>query len=206
MKQPSWLSSAVFYNIYPQSFYDTNADGIGDLNGVRAKLPYIRDMGFTAVWLNPFYESPFRDAGYDITDFYKVAPRYGTNEDFAALCTAAHEYGIKVVVDLVAGHTALECEWFQKSALPEKNEYTNRYVWTDDWLKNYDGSCIGGYPATEYGSRFVHRRNAMNPNIDFLGICQLLKALRTVGFSETEIKKIARRIAVELGANFTLYA
>ena len=144
MKQPSWLSSAVFYNIYPQSFYDTNADGIGDLNGVRAKLPYIRDMGFTAVWLNPFYKSPFRDAGYDIADFYKVAPRYGTNEDFAALCTAAHEYGIKVVVDLVAGHTALECEWFQKSALPEKNEYTNRYVWTDDWLKNYDGSCIGG--------------------------------------------------------------
>ena len=74
MKQPSWLSSAVFYNIYPQSFYDTNADGIGDLNGIREKLPYIRDMGFTAVWLNPFYKSPFRDAGYDITDFYKVAP------------------------------------------------------------------------------------------------------------------------------------
>ena len=70
MKQPSWLSSAVFYNIYPQAFYDTNDDGIGDLNGVREKLPYIRDMGFTAIWLNPFYESPFRDAGYDITDFY----------------------------------------------------------------------------------------------------------------------------------------
>lgn len=164
MKQPSWLSSAVFYNIYPQSFYDTNADGIGDLNGVRAKLPYIRDMGFTAVWLNPFYESPFRDAGYDITDFYKVAPRYGTNEDFAALCTAAHEYGIKVVVDLVAGHTALECEWFQKSALPEKNEYTNRYVWTDDWLKNYDGSCIGGYSQRNgmYMKNFFYCQPALN--------------------------------------------
>lgn len=164
MKQPSWLSSAVFYNIYPQSFYDTNADGIGDLNGVRAKLHYIRDMGFTAVWLNPFYESPFRDAGYDITDFYKVAPRYGTNEDFAALCTAAHEYGIKVVVDLVAGHTALECEWFQKSALPEKNEYTNRYVWTDDWLKNYDGSCIGGYSQRNgmYMKNFFYCQPALN--------------------------------------------
>lgn len=164
MKQPSWLSSAVFYNIYPQSFYDTNADGIGDLNGVRAKLPYIRDMGFTAVWLNPFYESPFRDAGYDITDFYKVAPRYGTNEDFAALCTAAHEYGIKVVVDLVAGHSALECEWFQKSALPEKNEYTNRYVWTDYWLKNYDGSCIGGYSQRNgmYMENFFYCQPALN--------------------------------------------
>lgn len=164
MKQPSWLSSAVFYNIYPQSFYDTNADGIGDLNGIREKLPYIRDMGFTAVWLNPFYESPFRDAGYDITDFYKVAPRYGTNEDFAALCTAAHEYGIKVVVDLVAGHTALECEWFQKSALPEKNEYTNRYVWTDDWLKNYGGSCIGGYSQRNgmYMKNFFYCQPALN--------------------------------------------
>ena len=164
MKQPNWLSSAVFYNIYPQSFYDTNADGIGDLNGIREKLPYIRDMGFTAVWLNPFYESPFRDAGYDITDFYKVAPRYGTNEDFAALCTAAHEYGIKVVVDLVAGHTALECEWFQKSALPEKNKYTNRYVWTDDWLKNYDGSCIGGYSQRNgmYMKNFFYCQPALN--------------------------------------------
>lgn len=164
MKQPSWLSSAVFYNIYPQSFYDTNADGIGDLNGVMAKLPYIRDMGFTAVWLNPFYESPFRDAGYDITDFYKVAPRYGTNEDFAALCTAAHEYGIKVVVDLVAGHTALECEWFQKSALPEKNECSNRYVWTDNWMKNYDGSCIGGYSQRDgmYMKNFFYCQPALN--------------------------------------------
>ena len=164
MKQPNWLSSAVFYNIYPQSFYDTNADGIGDLNGIREKLPYIRDMGFTAVWLNPFYESPFRDAGYDITDFYKVAPRYGTNEDFAALCTAAHEYGIKVVVDLVAGHSALECEWFQKSALPEKNEYTNRYVWTDYWLKNYDGSCIGGYSQRNgmYMENFFYCQPALN--------------------------------------------
>lgn len=164
MKQPSWLSAAVFYNIYPQSFYDTNADGIGDLNGVREKLPYIRDMGFTAIWLNPFYESPFRDAGYDVTDFYKVAPRYGTNEDFARLCAAAHECGIKVVVDLVAGHTSLECEWFQKSALPEKNAYTNRYIWTDQWMKNYKGNCIGGYSQRDgmYMKNFFYCQPALN--------------------------------------------
>ena len=75
MKNPSWLSNAVFYNIYPQSFYDANGDGIGDLNGITENLSYIKDMGFDAIWLNPFYESPFRDAGYDVTDFYKVDPR-----------------------------------------------------------------------------------------------------------------------------------
>ena len=85
MHEPSWLKDAVFYNIYPQSFYDTNGDGIGDLPGITQKLPYLHELGFNAVWLNPFYVSPFRDAGYDIADFYKVAPRYGTNDDFAAL-------------------------------------------------------------------------------------------------------------------------
>ena len=79
---PKWLENAVFYNIYPQSFYDSNADGIGDLNGITKKLDYVKDMGFNAIWLNPFYESSFRDAGYDVVDFYKVAARYGTEEDF----------------------------------------------------------------------------------------------------------------------------
>lgn len=164
MHKPSWLSSAVFYNIYPQSFYDTNADGIGDLNGIREKLDYIQDMGFTAIWLNPFYESPFRDAGYDVTDFYKVAPRYGTNDDFAALCNAAHRLGIKVCIDLVAGHTAPECEWFRQSAQPEKNDYTNRYVWTDDWQKNYQGACIGGYSQRNgmYMKNFFYCQPALN--------------------------------------------
>ena len=131
MKNVKWLENAVFYNIYPQSFYDSNDDGIGDLNGITQKLDYIKDMGFDAIWLNPFYESPFRDAGYDVTDFYKVAKRYGCNDDFKNLCHEAHKKGVKVCIDLVAGHTSLECEWFQKSCLSEKNEYTNRYIWTD---------------------------------------------------------------------------
>ncbi len=164
MAKNNWLSSAVFYNIYPQSFYDSNADGIGDLNGIREKLDYIESMGFTAIWLNPFYESPFRDAGYDVTDFYRVAPRYGTNADFAALCTEAHARGIKICIDLVAGHTSLECEWFQKSAEVEKNEYTNRYVWTDDWQKGYAGSTIAGYSQRNgmYLKNFFYCQPALN--------------------------------------------
>ena len=139
MITPEWLEKAVFYNMYPQSFYDSNSDGIGDLNGITEKLNYIKDMGFTAIWLNPFYESSYRDGGYDVTDFYKVGKRYGTNTDFERLCATAHQKGIKVCVDLVAGHTSLECKWFQKSCCAEKNEYTNRYVWTDNWLNIYNG-------------------------------------------------------------------
>ena len=164
MHTVSWLKDAVFYNIYPQSFYDSNADGIGDLNGICEKLPYIRDMGFNALWLNPFYVSPFRDAGYDVQDFYTVAPRYGTNDDFAALCRAAHEMGIRVCIDLVAGHTALECDWFRQSCRPEHNEYSDRYIWTDDWQKDYHGQCVGGY-ATRNGmfmKNFFYCQPALN--------------------------------------------
>lgn len=164
MNTPSWLENAVFYNIYPQSYYDTNGDGIGDLKGITEKLDYVRDTGFTAIWLNPFYESPFRDAGYDITDFYKVAPRYGTNEDFQVLCQSAHEKGLKVIVDLVAGHTALECEWFQESCKPEKNEYSNRYIWTNNWDNNYRKNCIGGYGQRNgcYMHNFFYCQPALN--------------------------------------------
>ncbi len=78
---PKWLSDAVFYEIYPQSFYDSNGDGIGDLPGITEKLDYIKSLGCNAIWLNPCFDSPFKDAGYDVRDFCKIAPRYGTNED-----------------------------------------------------------------------------------------------------------------------------
>ena len=82
-KQPEWLNNAVFYEIYPQSFNDTNADGIGDFNGIIEKLDYIRELGCNAIWINPCFKSPFGDAGYDVEDYYTAAPRYGTNEDLA---------------------------------------------------------------------------------------------------------------------------
>lgn len=131
MSEPKWLKDAVIYQIYPQSFKDTNNDGIGDLPGIIEKLPYVESLGVTAIWLSPFYESPFQDAGYDVTDYYKVAPRYGTIEDFRHLCDAAHARGIKVICDLVAGHTSIECDWFRQSARAEKNEFTDRYIWSD---------------------------------------------------------------------------
>ncbi len=126
-----WLKDAVFYEIYPQSFYDTNADGIGDFNGIIEKLDYIKDLGCNALWINPCFDSPFKDAGYDVRDYKKVAPRYGTNEDLYHLFDAAHQKGIRVLLDLVPGHTSEEHEWFRMSQKAEKNEYSNRYIWTN---------------------------------------------------------------------------
>ena len=127
---PAWLKDAVFYEIYPQSFKDTNADGIGDLQGIIDKLDYVKSLGCNAIWLNPCFDSPFKDAGYDVRDYKKVAPRYGTNEDLVRLFDEAHELGIRVILDLVPGHTSEEHEWFQKSCEATPNEYSNRYVWT----------------------------------------------------------------------------
>ena len=140
-KQPEWLDKAVFYEIYPQSFRDTNADGIGDFNGIIEKLDYIKELGCTALWLNPCFLSPFGDAGYDVEDYYTVAPRYGTNEDLVHLFEEAHKRQMHVLLDLVPGHTAVTCKWFKESMKDEKNQYTDRYVWTDSaWEKKWQQS------------------------------------------------------------------
>ncbi|MCL2192862.1 MAG: alpha-amylase family glycosyl hydrolase [Treponema sp.] len=134
-----WLNDAVFYEIYPQSFYDANGDGIGDIEGIIQKLDYIHSLGCNALWLNPCFDSPFKDAGYDVRDYKKVAPRYGTNDDLKRLFAEAHKRGMRVLLDLLPGHTSEEHEWFQKSREPKPNEYWNRYIWTDDW-----GTWVGG--------------------------------------------------------------
>src|SRR5258707_13354970 len=126
---PKWLQSAVFHQVYPQSYYDSKADGLGDLAGVAAKLDYIDSIGCNVIWLNPIFESPYGDAGYDIADFYKVAPRYGTNADFEKLCVDAHKRGLRVCLDLVAGHTSSLNPWFQESPLEWSNQYSTWHIW-----------------------------------------------------------------------------
>lgn len=168
---PKWLKNAVFYEIYPQSFQDSNGDGIGDINGIISRLDYILGLGCNAIWLNPCFDSPFTDAGYDVRDYYKVAPRYGTNEDLKTLFSEAHCRGMHVILDLVAGHTSYDNPWFLQSMLPEENKYSHRYVWTDSiWhspanvpelsgclrgISNRDGCCGTNYystqPALNYG-------------------------------------------------------
>ncbi len=144
---PDWLSHAVFYQIYPQTFKDSNADGVGDLQGIISSLDYLQGLGINAIWLCPIYESPFCDAGYDVADYYKVAPRYGTNEEAEQLFSEAHKRGIKVIMDFVVGHTSEEHPWFKASARKE-GKYKNWYIWTDDnWRipAEYKGQFIVGY-------------------------------------------------------------
>jgi len=128
---PEWLKQAVFYQIYPQSFYDSNDDGIGDIPGILQKLDYIESLGVNALWINPCFVSPFNDAGYDVSDYYQVAPRYGTNEDLKQLFAEAKGRGIRILLDLVPGHTSVEHPWFQASQKHARNPYTDHFIWTD---------------------------------------------------------------------------
>ena len=138
---PRWLRDAIFYEIYPQSFKDTNSDGIGDLEGIIEKLDYVKSLGCNALWINPCFDSPFKDAGYDVRDYKKVAPRYGSNEDLVRLFEEAHNRHIHVLLDLVPGHTSEEHGWFLESKKAERNEYSDRYVWTKAAFQG-----IGGHP------------------------------------------------------------
>lgn len=125
------ISNSIIYNVYPTSFYDSNGDGIGDLKGITGKLHYIKQFA-DIVWINPVFKSPFRDGGYDIEDYYAIDERFGTVEDVQELAAEAHELGMKVLFDLVVGHTSDRHEWFRKSQQHEPNEYSDYYIWNDD--------------------------------------------------------------------------
>jgi maltose alpha-D-glucosyltransferase/alpha-amylase len=152
---PEWTRHAVFYQIYPQTFYDSNGDGIGDLNGIIQKLDYVKSLGVNAIWLNPFFDSPFNDAGYDTRDYYKVAPRYGTNEDAKRLFQEAHKRGLKVIFDYVITYTAIDHPWFVESCKGTPNKFTNWYVWTDNVWKMEEG---------EFANRFIQGYGQRNGN------------------------------------------
>jgi maltose alpha-D-glucosyltransferase/alpha-amylase len=153
---PQWLEDAVGYEIYPQTFYDTNGDGIGDLEGIIQKLDYIKDLGCNTLWINPCFDSPFKDAGYDVRDYKKVAPRYGTNDDLKRLFAQAHKHGIKVLLDLVPGHTSEEHAWFKESAKPLPNECANRYIWTPSWFHWAEGFKVIAGEAERDGAYIVN--------------------------------------------------
>lgn len=192
----SWLKDAVFYEIYPQSFYDTNGDGIGDIRGITEKLDYIKSIGCNALWINPWYDSPFADAGYDVRDYYQVAERYGTMADAEELFRTAHEKGVHVLIDLVPGHTSEQHEWFLKSALEQPDpEFADRYIWTENAFcrggnmpfisgeKPRDGAYIINFfksqPALNYGYHTVDEPN-WQQSIDAPGPMANRKAMKDV--------------------------
>jgi maltose alpha-D-glucosyltransferase/alpha-amylase len=130
-RDPLWFKTAVFYELYVRSFYDANADGYGDFRGMIEKLDYLEWLGVDCIWLLPFYHSPLRDGGYDISDFYSILPEYGNLNDFMEFLDAAHERGLRVVADMVMNHTSDQHPWFQE-ARQLGSDKRDWYVWAPD--------------------------------------------------------------------------
>ncbi|MEY2900432.1 MAG: hypothetical protein RL247_598 [Actinomycetota bacterium] len=128
---PHWYRRAVFYEVMVRAFYDSNADGVGDIPGLISKLDYLEWLGIDALWLPPFYSSPLRDGGYDVADFRQVLPEFGTIDDFQELVTQAHARNMRVVMDLPLNHTSVDHEWFQASRSNPEGPYGEYYVWSD---------------------------------------------------------------------------
>lgn len=125
----TWWKEGVLYQIYPQSFKDSNGDGFGDFQGIIEELDYLESLGITMVWMNPFFESPLVDNGYDVSNYRAIHPRYGTMEDFDAMLKGMHERGIKFVLDVVVNHSSNEHEWFKQSSSSRDNPYRDYYHW-----------------------------------------------------------------------------
>lgn len=126
-----WPENAIVYQIYPRSFYDSNADGVGDIPGIVTKLDYLKDLGVTVIWLSPFYPSPMADFGYDVSDYCGVDPIFGTLQDMDKLIKSAHSKKIKILVDLVPNHSSDQHEWFRQSRQSRDGKYADWYVWRD---------------------------------------------------------------------------
>ena len=139
---PDWFKRALFYEVLVRGFSDSNGDGTGDLRGLADKLDYLAWLGIDCLWLPPFYPSPLRDGGYDISDYEGVLPEFGTIDDFKALLKAAHERGIKVIIDFVMNHTSDQHRWFQASRKDPNGPYGNYYVWSDDDTRYPDARII----------------------------------------------------------------
>lgn len=169
-----WWRGGVIYQIYPRSFQDSNGDGIGDLKGITRRLGYIASLGVDAIWISPFFKSPMKDFGYDVSDYRDVDPMFGSLDDFRDLLAQAHAQGLKVMIDLVLSHTSDQHPWFRESRASKDNGKTDWYVWADakpdgtppnNWLSIFGGS------AWQWDSRrqqyYLHNFLTSQPDLNF---------------------------------------
>lgn len=144
-----WWKEGIVYQIYPRSYYDSNGDGIGDLRGVIDKLDYLKELGVDIIWLNPVYQSPNADNGYDVSNYFRIMNEFGTMEDFDELLEAAHQRGIRLIMDMVLNHSSDEHDWFIKSSSSKDNPYRDYYIWREgkngkepnNWQSAFGGSA-----------------------------------------------------------------
>lgn len=173
-KAHDWWRGAVLYQIYPRSFLDSNNDGVGDLKGVTSKLDYVRSLGVDGIWLSPFFKSPMRDFGYDVSDYRDVDPLFGSLGDFQALLQAAHERNLKVIIDQVWSHTSCDHDWFQQSRQNATNDKSDWYVWADarpDGSPPNNWQAWFGGPAWTWEPRrrqyYLHNFLPTQPDLNF---------------------------------------
>ncbi|OBT11363.1 alpha-glucosidase [Shewanella sp. UCD-FRSSP16_17] len=174
MSQLSWWRGGVIYQVYPRSLMDSNGDGVGDLQGIIAKLDYIASLNVDAIWISPFFKSPMKDFGYDISDYLDVDPMFGTMNDFDELIAKAHKLNIKVVIDQVLSHTSDEHAWFKQSKLSRDNDKSDWYVWADpqedgtapnNWLAIFGGCAWEWEPRRQ--QYYLHNFLKSQPDLNF---------------------------------------
>ncbi len=173
-KDPDWWRGAVIYQIYPRSFQDTNGDGVGDLLGIVRRLPHVASLGVDAIWISPFFTSPMRDFGYDVSDYCDVDPMFGSLADFDQLIATAHALGLKVMIDLVLSHTSDQHPWFAESRKARTGEKADWYVWADpkpdgtppnNWLSIFGGSAWAWDARRE--QYYLHNFLTSQPDLNF---------------------------------------
>ncbi|AQS35907.1 glycosidase [Shewanella psychrophila] len=174
MTQVSWWRGAIIYQIYPRSLMDSNGDGVGDLKGIITKLDYISSLNVDAIWISPFFKSPMKDFGYDISDYRAVDPLFGTMDDFDELIDKAHGYGIKVIIDQVLSHTSDQHGWFLESRESRTNDKLDWYVWADpkddgsapnNWLAIFGGCAWEWEPRRQ--QYYLHNFLTSQPDLNF---------------------------------------
>lgn len=174
MQKNLWWQSGVIYQIYPRSFADANGDGIGDLEGIRAKLPYLAELGIRALWISPIFPSPMADFGYDVSDYRGIDPLFGDIESMDGLIADAHALGLKVILDFVPNHTSDEHPWFRESRRSRDSAFRDWYLWHDpapgggppnNWLSNFGGSAWAFDPPT--GQYYLHLFLDKQPDLNW---------------------------------------
>ena len=168
MKDFLWWRDGVIYQIYPRSYADSNGDGLGDLNGVTSRLEYLADLGIDAIWLSPFYPTPDKDFGYDISNYVDVDPRFGTLSDFDHLVDEAHRRGIRIILDLALNHTSDQHSWFLESRSSRDNPKRDWYIWRDkpnNWQAGFGGKAWEYDPGT--GQYYLHLFTIQQPDVNW---------------------------------------
>ncbi|MCH1474481.1 MAG: alpha-amylase family glycosyl hydrolase, partial [Alphaproteobacteria bacterium] len=168
-----WWETAVIYQIYPRSFQDSNGDGIGDLPGITSRLPYIANLGVDAIWISPFFASPQKDFGYDVSDYCAINPEYGTLADFDRMIERVHDLGMRLMIDVVPAHCSDQHRWFRESRQSLDNDKADWFHWVDpkpdgsaptNWLSFFGGRAWSWEPRRQ--QYYLHNFLPSQPNLN----------------------------------------